>query len=514
MIAINKKIITNILIGTIFAVAILFRFVGLDHLPGINGDEAYTTMKAVSYLRGNSPSWASTSGNLPNYFLIWTMLALNAVFAPSLFLLRLPGFIYGVLAVVTAYFLFKDVIGKRMSVALSLMIACMPMLIGYSRLSWEPALIPLISLICIYFALKEKPFFTVFSLLIGVIIHPTTIFILPFILVVLLYMQSQKESAWIKKIYACRSSFLAFIIFFVCAYFLRNISPHTYNTQEFLNTALANFLDGQKYIIFFQQIINVISGQTLYAYLSGPMSGINYLVHNSLCFYVLLFSACLPLLFLQKKENNIIYAFLIGLVASLLSFYFISGPDSITPCVSRWALWMMAPLCVWFVFQINAMCKIFNKPKLFIPIFIVISILFLCSFYFNFFAQIIKNNSETLYCVGGNGFKTGIIEPKQATFETIDKIRDKNKITVIITEDWWSYWAIEYVASKKQNYIIIRADDTQSKYVRLAENNYQTFRVFWTNSPQTELIDSQKDNKHKIFIKGYDNENIITIFYN
>src|SRR5262245_46303352 len=63
--------------------ALLLRIIGLGHIPGINGDEAWYGVKAQQMAAGQPVLWRTPSGNLLNPFDTGFLYWLQKLFPPS-----------------------------------------------------------------------------------------------------------------------------------------------------------------------------------------------------------------------------------------------------------------------------------------------------------------------------------------------------------------------------------------------------------------------------------------------
>src|SRR5262245_54113061 len=91
--------------------AVFFRFRALDHLPGINGDEAYLGTKSWLTLHGVSMPLRTNSGMIPDPISLGLSWLVHLFVDPSPWALRLPVAIVGVLTIVAAYFIVRRLWG-------------------------------------------------------------------------------------------------------------------------------------------------------------------------------------------------------------------------------------------------------------------------------------------------------------------------------------------------------------------------------------------------------------------
>jgi hypothetical protein len=141
--------------GAIAIVSVCFRFLWLDRLPGINGDEAWYGVQVLHFLNGQ-PWLARTPSGLPiNPLLLATHAAILHVAEPSFWLLRLPIAVWSGVALVLTYRLHTWVFGDRVQgLIAAALVGCLPMHLAYSRLCWDPSFGLVTAPLVIYSCLK------------------------------------------------------------------------------------------------------------------------------------------------------------------------------------------------------------------------------------------------------------------------------------------------------------------------------------------------------------------------
>ena len=88
----------DLVLWALIAASIGLRLVGLGHLPGINGDEAYLGTKVVLFLRGEDISLLTGTSLPPDPISFLLSALLHALGPISFVTLRLPSVISGALA--------------------------------------------------------------------------------------------------------------------------------------------------------------------------------------------------------------------------------------------------------------------------------------------------------------------------------------------------------------------------------------------------------------------------------
>ena len=153
------------------AVSILMRWIGLDHWPGISGDEAWSAAQGRLFLRGEPYTWITPTRRIvtPTYAL--PTLLLQAFFPPNAWLLRLPAFLAGALTAIFSYPLLKRVLDQPKARIAAAWTACLALHIAYSRIGWEMSQTLPATLLVAYFALRGSIWKTALALIVATIIH-------------------------------------------------------------------------------------------------------------------------------------------------------------------------------------------------------------------------------------------------------------------------------------------------------------------------------------------------------
>lgn len=95
-------------LGLTLTAAVAARFVGLDHLPGINGDEAHYGVHALEWLDGSPLSRLRTGSDLPmNPLFLGVVAGLHAVHGPSALTLRLAALVQSLFMLALSFLLFR-----------------------------------------------------------------------------------------------------------------------------------------------------------------------------------------------------------------------------------------------------------------------------------------------------------------------------------------------------------------------------------------------------------------------
>ncbi len=167
------------LYGGILGLALLARFVWLDSLPGVNGDEAWFGLWVEGLLRDHVWGGMTPSGPPPNPFLVVPLAILQAIADPAPWVLRFPTVISDVAFIVVGYAGLRSTIGKRPALVFALLAATTPITLIYSRFGWDPSQTPLAAMIFLWACLAGRRVVAVLSLCAAILVHPTNVFLFP-----------------------------------------------------------------------------------------------------------------------------------------------------------------------------------------------------------------------------------------------------------------------------------------------------------------------------------------------
>jgi hypothetical protein len=172
-------------VAALLLLAVWFRCRSLDHIPGLNGDEAWYGVEAWKLLHGGQFSSHTPTGNLSNPFFFGPLVLLQACCRPSIAVLRSVSVASGLLALAVNWLLSRWVFDRRTARISTLALAVLPINIAYSRIAWDASQSLLATLPVLYLSLAAVRFparqdrltaAAIVSLLAAVLVHPTNIF--------------------------------------------------------------------------------------------------------------------------------------------------------------------------------------------------------------------------------------------------------------------------------------------------------------------------------------------------
>jgi hypothetical protein len=425
----------------LIAVGIFFRFYGLDHLPGINGDEAWYGVKAVQWVHFNLPTLYSGSGILLNPFYFLPLSLLHVFFEPSFFLLRSVALFSGISALFFAFFLFKKIWGTEKAFLLTLLFSSGPIPILYSKIGWDTSQTFLISIISFYFAEKRQTLFLVLCLVVAILIHPTNLFLSFYLLAPFL-----NQAILHGKLTGPIKNFIPYLNFIGQGLILFSVAGLTFfllrHSSIFINEHTPDLLIN---LSAFSKV-NVLkySSETLVRFLAG-ITAYDYLFTKPLAFVVYIhlfmlsiFGGLLIYATIKSPKEMISRASLFSL--SIVVFFILGGPLKLAPGWERYGLWLLATF-YFLLITIN------DNPKLrmiFRSIVIGYSCIALMLFYHQFYSQSSISNfdKKPTFWTGKSSIK------KEAAIQIKNYSRSSK---LIYTPDWWTYWPIKYLFAKSDN---------------------------------------------------------------
>ena len=124
----------------LFSTGLVFRFVWLDRLPGISGDEVAFSVQIAHALRGEPHAYRAPTGTYVTPFTFVSSNLLLRLAPPSFFLLRLPVAVWACVGLVLNAVLYRRWAGNWTEALLgTLLLSTMPLHLTYARCAWEPS---------------------------------------------------------------------------------------------------------------------------------------------------------------------------------------------------------------------------------------------------------------------------------------------------------------------------------------------------------------------------------------
>jgi hypothetical protein len=424
----------TLLIVCVFVAAVFLRVWRLGEVPGVNGDEAWMAVQAQRAVSGGQFLWLTPTGNLLNPFLFLPHLILAALFPPSFMVLRIPSVVAGVMGIAVNWYLGEKVFGRRVAIVVSALLASLPISVAYSRLSWDASESILFTLPLAYLpllkiqraTLRQFAFEIVFLPICAFIVHPSNIFLLPFIL----WRAGQLVG------FPDRVRFLS-----------RYRLDLTFFSVVAVVILVCGIEQASGYWDFAFALNELYSGVTVFNYIPGaflPGSFVILPAHffrfalNSIPIVFLLILALAVISACRQREMTLpVYSGCF--LTALFCFYCVSGAAGLHPGVERYGIFVIAPGIVLLGLALVALCSseaVSRRPLEYGVL--VLSLFYQLSFY--------RCYLKLFELSGGNSaltYRTAAEEPKLTAYRAISSKLDSE--CVRITE-WWNYWPIKYLS--------------------------------------------------------------------
>ncbi len=459
-------------LAALFLLSAFLRVWQLDHLPGINGDEAWYGVQVMRLVRGEAFSWRTPTGNPLNPFYLLPLCGLHLVWAPSFLLLRLPAMASGLLALPVNFALCRRVFGHPTATVTTLALAVLPINIAYSRFGWDASQTLLFTLPVCYLALlavkepQRGPRWLCWSaaaLGSAILVHPTNIFLAPMWVAAFLWLRGpQLVAAWrtARRGRSFRAATVGAATGAVCLLFL---------ARHWAFVVGARLLAVDQYAAFAANYLRLFNGVTIFRYIAGsrpPADGLDFDPLDGLAWCLVLL-AVIGILRSRHAQNYgpndaggqaVLSCLLWGWGLSLLGFFLVAGPQAIAPHYERYGLVLIAPgtiLCCLglsdWLRRVGAMRLVANLSALAVAWLLA---LVFCQEYFGFIRRTGGESHAT--------FRTGDVEPKLAAFRELLARRDPRQTTWLAVDDYWNCQPLTYLALGQRSLQVATPADCQS----------------------------------------------------
>lgn len=450
---------------TILAVALVFRVVHLENIPGVNGDEAQYGVRAMRFLRGEAIDWRTPTNNLTNPFFFLPQVALHAVASPSFTLLRLPAVLSGVLALAINYLLCGRAFGRPTAIVSTVVLAVLPINVAYSRFAWDTCQTLPASLLVMYPALLSiyEPQRRMRWLVVAIVgclaawlVHPTNVFLAAFLVAVPLV---ERPERW-RWVFVGSTTRRVAIVTALAVVLIAGAGV----VRHRLQIASGGAPTPSEMATFARNYTRLFSGVTVYRYIPGSQMppddstawGIDFQARDAaaLVLFGVAIAGCCSRLRRQPAPTDV--ALLLGAGLGALGFFLLAGPAAIEPHWERYGLCLIAPGSlvlsrgvVWLLERRDDIRRATLVGGL------ALAALLLADFesnYFRFFRNTAGCSQET--------FRTGAIEPKRAALEQIVARREgAGEVTIVATSEWWNYWPLAYLALGREDVEVLWWDE-------------------------------------------------------
>lgn len=392
-----------VICAALIVVGVILRVLQLDQVPGVNGDEAWYGVQAQWFLdeyvyKKELPpvervNFRTPTGNVWNPFLMIPRILLDAMYAPSVWSLRLPALLSGLLTLLFNWSLCRRALNPVVAWLTTALLALLPITVIYSRLDWDACQSVMFCLPLLYLpwiaehrelsGVRTAIYFGL-ALLAALLVHPTNIFIVP--LSAMLFWPRISAAAKLELSLYSRVLLAAAVL---SAAFSLGISRGAWAgvAWQNVNSALGQWS---------HDTLGLFHGATVYGSISLPADEL-----PTARFWLLLM--CFPTgilliwtritdkkpLFPQRiATSSQRYAALFdGTCLAWLCFLGVAGPSAISPGYERYGLWMIAPGILLIVMAYAALASQSAAVKRGIALLAAMQIALMIAGYWHYFQQ-------------------------------------------------------------------------------------------------------------------------------
>ncbi len=448
-------VVASLLLGT----ALCFRTMKLGSVPGINGDEGWWGMQAVSLVRHSRLLFERTTAGNPVSLLFATPLSwVHHLAQPSFALLRSVSVITNLAAVALNFWIGCSFFGRRAGIAHGVLVALLPAAIAHSRFAQDPSQSIFATTLVIGCALASARAQTrawlpsaaaLPSLVVAVWVHPTNVFVAPFLLVpgVLVVFKMRPSDRRSRRFYwAALATLAALVALFawlvVWPKLASYTSQHGFLNKPWLELASGRIRDGRHWLDFAKHYGRLFSGVTVYDYMSGAhlLRGV-----YDAAFAVVAILVVTGVVSLARTQglSSAEWTAVSGWFLSLLVYVVFGGEAAIHPSVERYGLCLIVPGALFAALGFKGWLAL--VPRYASLVFFAagsLGALALGAFYINYFREFATSGGRSEAT-----FMTSYDEPKKLALELALSQGSAAPSLTIVAQEWWHYWPIRYLAS-------------------------------------------------------------------
>lgn len=416
----------------LLAASVLLRVVDLHWVPGVNGDEAWYGVQAQDFHAGRGLSLVTPTHNWQNpFFLLPTLLV--AVLPPSFLMLRLIAVAAGLVTVLLAWrFVRRDLDGdESLGIAATLLVATLPIHVGYSRFAWDTCETSLASLVAFHFALRGNwwPLAAAFFALVWV--HPLNVFsIVPLAFTGLGALAMQPVSP------DRRAGFVRALTAGLAALLACKVALLPRSAALDAAAAADNLVSAQGWWRFAVDYAHLLDGVTLYRYIVGEPAAWVVSAHDAVFALVVAAAFATGLPAMLRAGDLRLLGLVTGTVVGAGVYHVALGAMPLEPGHERYAMGLVAPALL----TLLALLRHARWPAVAVP---ALAAAMLASFASNYTLPLRSEGSRS-----HRTFHSAPDEPKAAALRAVLAAAPPGEAVTIYAEDWWLYWPMRYLASR------------------------------------------------------------------
>ena len=461
------------------AMGVFFRVWKLDHIAGLNSDEAWYGIKAREVLHGESNGWLTPTNNPINPLYFLPVLALHAAFDPSIALLRTAAVLSGLAALGANFWFCRRLLGMRLAVITTTALAVLPICITNSRFGWDPSQIVLVDVFVVYPIIaalqgrnpRKSMLWAAVALGASLIVHPSNIFIAPLLAVAALRLWGRQVVGVLDP----RGKWTHWLPCYLAA--TAAVALVCWKGEQWVSRAVAQATRPGDAPAFALHVSRVYSGVTTFRFLAGSgfgndvseqdaglpggddaVVGLEFMSVDGIALWIAPVTLICLIVPLARGHIRWEATFFVGYLLGLVAFFLVGGTAITDPGYERYSLWLVLPGVVlgcraWEV----GVCE--GRPKM-LPAAAGIAGLalggtLLWSIHTNYFRFIEQSGGE-----GHRAFRTGVIDPKQAALNQILAASPAGAEIYVAASETWIYRPVNYLAQADDRVQVIELPKT------------------------------------------------------
>lgn len=448
----RERLAIAAIVVPLLTAGVAFRFIHLGSIPGVSGDEGWWGVQSLAWLAGRPYEAHTTSGNPIDLFFLIPVGLLHAIAPPSFFVLRTVPALVNVLALPIGFWFVRRIYGRTTAWIHTVALATLPTAIAHSRICQDPSQSIFWTSVVIYlsllgFAASSRAWLCLAAasgvFAVALWTHPTNVFagaflLLPLVSVVRRRMPGSRRGRVIVLVFAAAAIVLAVVVAALAVSRFAVSNPYLARS---LASASARLVDGAQWFEFAANNARLFNGITIYHYFSGarPATAL-YDIAFVVVVLILLWGLLTKPAALRDPRD---YALMAACAVMWTGFYVFAGPKALRPHAERWGLCLIAPAAL--LLSRGLAGWIDTRPRLRWPAIAAAALLatsVLGSFYVNYFNAFLTTGGRSHLA-----YVTAAVEPKQQALEKILAMSGVDDGVTIVTQQWWLYWPIAYLAT-------------------------------------------------------------------
>lgn len=453
----------GVAIGILLFVAVGLRIWRLGTIPGMNADEAQYGIYALQFLRGEPFPLTTNTGNPLNLFFFVLQVGCHWLFEPSFALIRVPAVVSGLGALLINYLFAARLVNRRMATISTVLLAVLPINVAYSRFGWDSSQSLAATLCVVYAALGMATdvahrgrwrLLAVLSSAAAVLVHPTNVFVLPIVGLSLIWPERQRWLGWIDP----RRIQPKWLFVWLAGVSSLLLAVAAFRSRAQIGSG--GLPTPTDWIAFAKNYVQLLSGVTVHRYIAGSYQSDSWAtwMGDWQPIDIVFVLAGLGLLFCwfrTRGERSAATGFLsVAWLASGVCFFLIAGPSAITPHWERYGLCLIAPAALFASCLLTDFLTVARPWYRAICVGTCLSLaaVALGTVYIDYFLVFQRSGGES-----HRAFRTTRREPKVEAFDLIARSVPNGAGATIVSDDWWSYWPLRYLAMDQANIRVCRS---------------------------------------------------------